>query len=118
MMTRYTDEFIEYWGTIFVDDRLRRRLGITFERFLANPRRWLRDASLGLCVSRTRRAITREDINDGCDPLLPGQRTIANRVALEPDETTAVLRRIATGMSTAADAEYLARKITAARTVH
>lgn len=74
-MVMYADEYIEYWGQIFVADRLRARLGIPFEAFLRDPRQWLRDVSFGLYVKAPSECcIEREDLNNGYEALLPTQR--------------------------------------------
>jgi hypothetical protein len=71
----YADEYIEYWGQVFVARRLRKLLGISFAQFLDSPRAWLRDASFGLHVRSPHECcIEREDINNGYEPLLPAQR--------------------------------------------
>lgn len=55
----YSDEYIDYWGDVFVALDLR-QAGVDFERFLKSPERILREA--------------------GIEPLLPEQAEAAARI--------------------------------------
>lgn len=56
----YPDEYIDYWGDVYLALDLRERAGVDFERFLKSPDRILRDA--------------------GIEPLLPEQAEAAARI--------------------------------------
>lgn len=57
----YPDEYIDYWGDVFLALELWRE-GVEFERFLEAPQRFLRQA--------------------GLEPLLPAQAEAAARALL------------------------------------
>ncbi|TXF11565.1 hypothetical protein [Pelomicrobium methylotrophicum] len=56
----YSDEYIDYWGDVYVALDLRERAGVDFERFLKSPDTILREA--------------------GIEPLLPEQAEAAARI--------------------------------------
>jgi hypothetical protein len=66
-MMMFSDEYLEYWGTVYVAARLLEQ-GIPFQEFLADPRGCLKAAGLQsapLCIA------------SGYRPLLPRQAKVA-----------------------------------------
>lgn len=70
---RYSDEHIEYWGTVFEACRLNEE-GLTFEQFLTDPWSYLEQygqESAPACMEA------------GFRPLLPAQARVARRLREE-----------------------------------
>ena len=65
------DQELDFWGEIYLANPLLARLGISFEAFLAQPRRLIECANVGASVSLQRFF---EDL-----PLLPAQRAARDR---------------------------------------
>jgi hypothetical protein len=73
----YTDEYLEFWGDLYVSGRLNEE-GVDFEAFLANPWRHLQRLGRGRDV---------DSVRAGFRPLLPAQAEIARLVdAAKPGE--------------------------------
>lgn len=110
---RYSDEYLERWGTFFTKNRLDITLGITFERFMAHP---------GVYVERYHALLNSDDHLDAVaarishgeyEPPTVQQARIREQIYARSLEEA--LERTKNGFATAEDADFLERCIAAAR---
>lgn len=83
-MTSYSDEYIDFWGGVFIDNKLR-DIGITFEFFLLDPVACLESRYTGI------------DLVDHY-PLLAQQVVVEHRLQMDAlDKETEALLEMGSG---------------------